>query len=82
LVFGTRVRRAALAGVGFTVALFIAELAFGTARHVDAAKLAVLLASLLAGSFGALLLRTAGRATGKGGHQVGTRTGSEGELPN
>ena len=73
---------AALAGVGFTVALFIAELAFGAARNVDAAKLAVLLASLLAGSFGALLLRTAGRATGKGGHQVGTRAGSEGEPPN
>jgi NhaA family Na+:H+ antiporter len=73
---------AALAGVGFTVALFIVELAFGAARHIDAAKLAVLLASLLAGSFGALLLRTAGRATGKGGHQVGTRAGSKGEPPN
>jgi NhaA family Na+:H+ antiporter len=68
---------AALAGVGFTVALFIAELAFGAARDIEAAKLAVLLASLLAGSFGAILLRTAGRATGKSGQEVGTRAASK-----
>ena len=55
MVFGV----AALAGVGFTVALFIAELAFVSPRDVEAAKLAVLLASVLASVFGAVILRSA-----------------------
>ena len=55
MVFGV----AALAGVGFTVALFIAELAFISPRDVEAAKLAVLLASVLASVFGAVILRSA-----------------------
>jgi Na+:H+ antiporter, NhaA family len=53
---------AALAGVGFTVALFIAELAFGSPRDVETAKLAVLVASLLASLFGAAILRSANRS--------------------
>jgi Na+:H+ antiporter, NhaA family len=73
---------AALAGVGFTVSLFIAELAFGAARHIDAAKLAVLLASLLAGSFGALLLHTAGRSTRAGEEETRERGSSDGEPVN
>jgi NhaA family Na+:H+ antiporter len=59
MIFGV----AALAGVGFTVALFIAELAFSSPRDVEAAKLAVLLASLLASVFGAIILRSANRPT-------------------
>jgi NhaA family Na+:H+ antiporter len=55
MVFGV----AALAGVGFTVALFIAELAFSSRRDVEAAKLAVLVASVLASVFGAVILRSA-----------------------
>jgi Na+:H+ antiporter, NhaA family len=55
MIFGV----AALAGVGFTVALFIAELAFVSPRDVEAAKLAVLLASVLASVFGAVILRSA-----------------------
>ena len=47
---------AALAGIGFTVSLFVTELAFDDARLVDAAKLAVLGASVVAAALGALLL--------------------------
>jgi Na+:H+ antiporter, NhaA family len=49
---------AALAGVGFTVALFIAELAFGGEGDIETAKLAVLMASLIAGLLGAAILRS------------------------
>jgi len=59
MIFGV----AALSGVGFTVALFIAELAFSSPRDVETAKLAVLLASLLASVFGAIILRSANRPT-------------------
>jgi len=38
-----------VAGIGFTMALFVAELAFGSGALLDAAKLGVLLASALAG---------------------------------
>jgi NhaA family Na+:H+ antiporter len=47
---------AALAGIGFTVSLFIASLAFQTPAVQDAAKIGILAASLLAGLVGALLL--------------------------
>ncbi|HBJ72588.1 MAG TPA: Na+/H+ antiporter NhaA, partial [Actinobacteria bacterium] len=50
-----------LAGVGFTVALLIAELAYeGTALLADA-KLAVLVASLIAGAFASIVLLARGR---------------------
>jgi NhaA family Na+:H+ antiporter len=41
-----------LAGVGFTMAIFIAELGLRNPVHIDSAKLATLLASVLAGSLG------------------------------
>ena len=47
---------AALGGIGFTMSLFIAALAFGDGALLDAAKLGVLVGSLVAGSGGALLL--------------------------
>jgi NhaA family Na+:H+ antiporter len=47
---------AALAGIGFTVSLFITSLAFQTQVVQDAAKIGILAASLLAGLLGALLL--------------------------
>jgi Na+:H+ antiporter, NhaA family len=50
---------AVLAGIGFTVSLFISGLAFGDPAHLDAAKAAVLLASLVAGVAGFMLLRQA-----------------------
>jgi len=48
-----------LAGVGFTVALFISGLSFGDENLVATAKVAVLAASLAAGLFGYLYLRLA-----------------------
>ena len=55
----------AAAGIGFTVALFIAELAFTTEAHLGAAKLAILSASLLSAlvALPLLRLRTGGEAT-------------------
>ncbi len=45
-----------LAGIGFTMSLFIASLAFSDPMHLATAKLAILIASALAGSVGLLLL--------------------------
>ena len=44
----------ALAGIGFTVALFVTDLAYGSvpAIGVDPAKIAILAASLVAGLLG------------------------------
>ncbi len=49
---------AAVAGIGFTVSLFIAELAFTTESLVDAAKIGIFIGSLLAGVVGYLILRS------------------------
>lgn len=46
-----------LAGIGFTMSLFIAELAFSAEMDLEAAKVGILAASLLAGITGYLLLR-------------------------
>jgi NhaA family Na+:H+ antiporter len=46
-----------LAGIGFTVALFIAGLAFPDAARLDAAKLGILVGSLASGVVGFALLR-------------------------
>jgi NhaA family Na+:H+ antiporter len=48
-----------LHGIGFTMPLFIAGLAFTDARQLDAAKVGVLAASALTGIVGWLLLRGA-----------------------
>jgi len=48
-----------LAGVGFTMSLFVSELAFQTPGLVIEAKVGILIASLVAGVCGYLLLRTA-----------------------
>ena len=48
---------ALLGGVGFTMSLFVAELAFGPGARLDAAKVGILIASLAAGISGYLLLR-------------------------
>jgi NhaA family Na+:H+ antiporter len=47
-----------LAGIGFTMSLFIAMLAFEDMALVNAAKRGIILGSLLAGLVGALMLRT------------------------
>lgn len=46
-----------LTGIGFTVALLVAELSFPDGHHTAGAKIAVLAASLLAAILGAILLR-------------------------
>ncbi len=46
----------ALAGIGFTMSLFIAGRAFHDANEYAAAKIAIVLASLLAGAVGSLIL--------------------------
>jgi NhaA family Na+:H+ antiporter len=52
---------ATVGGIGFTVSLFIAELAFPPGAVQDAAKLGVLGGSTVAGAAGALALRLTGR---------------------
>ena len=47
---------AALAGIGFTVALFIADLTFAGTEGLADAKLAILAASILAGAGGSIVL--------------------------
>jgi len=47
---------AALGGVGFTVSLFIAQLAYEVPALVDTAKIGIFAGSLISGVLGALLL--------------------------
>ena len=56
---------AAIAGIGFTVSLFIAGLAFTQMTLVDEAKIGILAASAVAAAVGAIILRLArGRSSG------------------
>ncbi len=50
-----------LAGIGFTMSLFISDLAFSEGSLVEAAKLGILAASLIAGVVGWTILRGASR---------------------
>jgi len=50
-----------LCGIGFTMSLFIASLAFADAALLDAAKIGILAASLIAGIAGTLVLVRGGR---------------------
>jgi NhaA family Na+:H+ antiporter len=53
-----------LGGIGFTMSIFITNLAFGNDVHfIDASKMAILLASFCAGALGFLWLRLFSRAT-------------------
>jgi len=49
------------AGVGFTVALFVAELAFANGEHLESAKLGIIVGSFVAGVLGYLTLRFTSR---------------------
>ena len=55
---------ACLAGIGFTMSLFIAMLAFDETGPLNAAKSGILAGSLLAGIVGAIVLRIASRFRG------------------
>ncbi len=48
----------ALAGIGFTMSIFIDDLAFVEQALIDEAKIAILIASLVAGVIGALMLNS------------------------
>ena len=50
---------AMLAGIGFTVALFIAELAYTDHATIDLSKIGIFLGSIIAGVLGYLVLRSA-----------------------
>ena len=52
---------AALSGIGFTIALFIVDLALGEGELADQARLGVLVASVLAALLGSALFRLAAR---------------------
>lgn len=52
-----------LAGIGFTMSLFIAQLAFTDANYVEQAKLGILLASALSAAIGLLWLILSGRGS-------------------
>ena len=47
-----------LGGIGFTMALFVAGLAFGESAQLDAAKIGVLSGSIITGTIGAMYLAT------------------------
>ncbi len=66
-----------VAGVGFTMALFIAQLAFADARLLAAAKLGILLASAVAGTAAVSLGRVLLPATADAG---AARTADEAEA--
>ena len=51
-----------LGGIGFTMSLFVADLAFGGSATLDLAKIGILGASVVAGTGGYLILRSAGSA--------------------
>lgn len=52
-----------LAGIGFTMSMFVSNLAFNDASHVDIAKISILCSSLLAGILGSIALLFLGKKT-------------------
>lgn len=62
---------AAVAGIGFTVSLFIASLAFSDASVLASAKVGILGASILAGGIGAMLLASTRRRSAEGAERPG-----------
>jgi NhaA family Na+:H+ antiporter len=79
-----------LGGIGFTMSLFIAELAFPHSSELVPAKLGILAASLVAGLVGAAIVRAASARSGprRGGHAgqiagrlIGENRGRSGSSP-
>ena len=70
----------ALAGIGFTVSLFVAKLEFGSEQIITEAKIGILIASLLAAAIGIATLLLAHRASESGGEPHGSEDGSGVEL--
>ena len=61
-----------LAGIGFTVALFIAELAYTDPAVIDLSKIGIFTGSITAGILGYLILRLAPEGAGPSGTTEGT----------
>jgi NhaA family Na+:H+ antiporter len=53
-----------LGGIGFTMSLFITNLAFTDPKLIDTAKIGILTASLLSGILGYIILSASGKKTG------------------
>jgi NhaA family Na+:H+ antiporter len=66
---------AALAGIGFTVALFVTDLAFTDRAAQDEAKVGILVASAVAAALGWLLFHTPFRLPGRRHGQSGAEAG-------
>ncbi len=62
-----------LTGVGFTVALFIAELAFEEPIHIDLAKIGIFTGSIVAAIAGYIVLRSASSTSPTASDESGTR---------
>ena len=74
--WGQMVGIAAMAGIGFTVSLFVAGLAFTTPGAEDAAKIGVLAASVVASVVGvSVLLAASSRDRWPDDHSVDTLPG-------
>ncbi len=56
-----------LAGIGFTMSLFIGALAFADPEHQKLVRIGVISGSILSGTLGALILAFAPRRAGQGG---------------
>jgi NhaA family Na+:H+ antiporter len=67
-----------LGGIGFTMSLFIASLAFGATDLLATAKVGVLAASAVAGAVGYALVRAAPRPTASSASDPGARAGGHG----
>jgi Na+/H+ antiporter NhaA len=65
LRWGQLIGGAGLSGIGFTVALFVTELALHDAALVAQAKIGILVGSVLAGVVGWLIFRLAGERGGQ-----------------
>ena len=68
----------ALAGIGFTVSMFVTGLAFDDAARQDEAKIGILAASLTAAAIGTLILARARRPAGA--HEVGPPEASSADV--
>ena len=54
-----------LGGIGFTMSLFIATLAFAATERLNPAKTGILIASLIAGTIGSVLVNRGSRASSR-----------------
>ena len=71
----------ALAGIGFTVSLFVAGLAFADAALEDEAKVAILGASVLAAAIGSTLILATSRRVGRADSEAGPATSLPSRAP-